>query len=162
VGFFCSVPYGASRHSATPVPDREDVGRRLPVLWPDVSVAEMKARASGCDDYWTKPYGPVDLLRTLWSYLDRDTGRIPVIEIGASSAGRPRGWSERSAADEGAVRRPGARLQPFDQVGERYGAEAMITDLMAIRRKDISARHFLGKSPRHVRVLAKLTQWKKG
>jgi hypothetical protein len=83
-------------------------------------------------------------------------------EIGASSAGRPRGWSERSAADEGAVRRPGARLQPFDQVGERYGAEAMITDLMAIRRKDISARHFLGKSPRHVRVLAKLTQWKKG
>jgi hypothetical protein len=29
------------------------------------------------------------LLRTLWSYLDRDTGRIPVIEIGDS------GWNTR-------------------------------------------------------------------
>ena len=30
---------------------------------------EEKARASGCDDYVTKPYSPVDLLRLLRRYL---------------------------------------------------------------------------------------------
>ena len=30
---------------------------------------EEKARASGCDDYVTKPYSPVDLLRTVRRYL---------------------------------------------------------------------------------------------
>ena len=30
---------------------------------------EEKARAAGCDDYVTKPYSPVQLLRTVRSYL---------------------------------------------------------------------------------------------
>jgi two-component system cell cycle response regulator DivK len=30
---------------------------------------EEKARASGCDDYVTKPYSPVDLLRLVRRYL---------------------------------------------------------------------------------------------
>jgi two-component system, cell cycle response regulator DivK len=30
---------------------------------------EEKARASGCDDYVTKPYSPVDLLRRVQRYL---------------------------------------------------------------------------------------------
>jgi hypothetical protein len=37
--------------------------------------------ASGSDDYWTKPYGPIDLLRLVWSYLGRDIGKMPIIEI---------------------------------------------------------------------------------
>src|SRR5262245_42807045 len=30
---------------------------------------EEKARAFGCDDYVTKPYSPVDLIRLVWCYL---------------------------------------------------------------------------------------------
>jgi two-component system cell cycle response regulator DivK len=33
---------------------------------------EEKARASGCDDYVTKPYSPVQLLRTIRSFLDEN------------------------------------------------------------------------------------------
>ena len=42
---------------------------------------EEKARASGCDDYVTKPYSPVDLLRLVRRYLARASiegaGTIP-------------------------------------------------------------------------------------
>ena len=30
---------------------------------------EEKARAAGCDDYVTKPYSPIQLLRTVRGYL---------------------------------------------------------------------------------------------
>jgi two-component system cell cycle response regulator DivK len=34
---------------------------------------EEKARAAGCDDYVTKPYSPVQLLRIIRSFLDEKT-----------------------------------------------------------------------------------------
>ena len=36
---------------------------------------EEKARASGCDDYVTKPYSPVDLLRVVRRYLGETARR---------------------------------------------------------------------------------------
>ena len=36
---------------------------------------EEKARASGCDDYVTKPYSPVDLLRLVRRYLGETAWR---------------------------------------------------------------------------------------
>ena len=36
---------------------------------------EEKARASGCDDYVTKPYSPVDLLRIVRRYLGETAQR---------------------------------------------------------------------------------------
>jgi two-component system, cell cycle response regulator DivK len=36
---------------------------------------EEKARASGCDDYVTKPYSPVDLLRRVRRYLGETAQR---------------------------------------------------------------------------------------
>jgi two-component system cell cycle response regulator DivK len=36
---------------------------------------EDKARASGCDDYVTKPYSPVDLLRLVRRYLGENAQR---------------------------------------------------------------------------------------
>jgi two-component system, cell cycle response regulator DivK len=36
---------------------------------------EEKARASGCDDYVTKPYSPVDLLRLVQRYLGETAQR---------------------------------------------------------------------------------------
>ena len=36
---------------------------------------EEKARASGCDDYVTKPYSPVDLLRLMRRYLGENAPR---------------------------------------------------------------------------------------
>jgi len=36
---------------------------------------EEKARASGCDDYVTKPYSPVDLLRLVRHYLGENAQR---------------------------------------------------------------------------------------
>jgi two-component system cell cycle response regulator DivK len=36
---------------------------------------EEKARASGCDDYVTKPYGPMDLLRLVRRYLGETAQR---------------------------------------------------------------------------------------
>ena len=36
---------------------------------------EEKARASGCDDYVTKPYSPVDLLRLVRRYLGETAQR---------------------------------------------------------------------------------------
>jgi two-component system cell cycle response regulator DivK len=38
---------------------------------------EEKARASGCDDYVTKPYSPVDLLRLIRRYLGETAQRPP-------------------------------------------------------------------------------------
>jgi two-component system cell cycle response regulator DivK len=37
---------------------------------------EEKARAAGCDDYVTKPYSPVQLLRMIRGYLTRSSGKI--------------------------------------------------------------------------------------
>jgi len=36
---------------------------------------EEKARASGCDDYVTKPFSPVDLLRIVRRYLGETAQR---------------------------------------------------------------------------------------
>ena len=36
---------------------------------------EEKARASGCDDYVTKPYSPMDLLRLVRRYLGETARR---------------------------------------------------------------------------------------
>jgi two-component system, cell cycle response regulator DivK len=41
---------------------------------------EEKARAAGCDDYVTKPYSPIQLLRMVRSYLVDNAKRQDVLE----------------------------------------------------------------------------------
>ena len=43
---------------------------------------EEKARAAGCDDYVTKPYSPIQLLRMVRSYLGDKAKQPDVIENG--------------------------------------------------------------------------------
>ena len=70
-----------------PVLDGYDATRQIKVLpglaaIPIIAVSsfamkggEEKARASGCDDYVTKPYSPVDLLRLVRRYLGETAWR---------------------------------------------------------------------------------------
>ena len=70
-----------------PVLDGYDATRQIKVLpglaaIPIIAVSsfamkgdEEKARASGCDDYVTKPFSPVDLLRIVRRYLGETAQR---------------------------------------------------------------------------------------
>ena len=70
-----------------PVLDGYDATRQIKVLpglaaIPIIAVSsfamkgdEEKARASGCDDYVTKPYSPVDFLRIVRRYLGETAQR---------------------------------------------------------------------------------------
>ena len=83
-----SVVKAASEHAdlvlmdiQLPVLDGYDATRQIKALpglgtIPIIAVSsfamkgdEEKARASGCDDYVTKPYSPVDLLRLVQRYM---------------------------------------------------------------------------------------------
>ena len=70
-----------------PVLDRYEATRQIKALpglgtIPIIAVSsfamkgdEEKARASGCDDYVTKPYSPMDLLRLVRRYLGETARR---------------------------------------------------------------------------------------
>jgi two-component system, cell cycle response regulator DivK len=59
-----------------PVLDGYDATRQIKAL-PGLAAVpiEEKARASGCDDYVTKPYSPVDLLRLVRCYMGEKAQR---------------------------------------------------------------------------------------